>query len=142
MFPKIPWWLNIRFILNSECFSVCSVSLCSFHLLYIIRIWFSSQVRFIRLHFQAEGKLAGVEMEVFMLEKARVTFQAPNDRSFNIFYEMMSEKIKEIARKKDVKSLWGIEISKKAIYVNFKDYVVNFSLQVALVLCEMLKMLM
>lgn len=34
-----------------------------------------------------------------MLEKARIISQTPNDRNFHIFYQLMSEKIKEIARK-------------------------------------------
>lgn len=66
-------------------------------------------------------------MEVFMLEKSRVIFQAPNDRSFNIFYQLMSEKVKEIARKWDDKVLLKILLREK-----ISDYVISFSCNIAL----------
>lgn len=66
-------------------------------------------------------------MEVFMLEKSRVIFQAPNDRSFNIFYQLMSEKVKEIARKWDDKVLLKILLREK-----ISDYVISFSYNIAL----------
>lgn len=48
-----------------------------------------------------------------MLEKSRVIYQAPNDRSFNIFYQLMSEKVKEIARKLDIKVLLKVLLREK-----------------------------
>ncbi|XP_042212122.1 myosin heavy chain, muscle-like isoform X1 [Homarus americanus] len=52
--------------------------------------------KFIRIHFQQNGKLSGADIEVYLLEKARVISQQPAERSYHIFYEMMSDQIKEL----------------------------------------------
>ncbi|KAK8736478.1 hypothetical protein OTU49_005027, partial [Cherax quadricarinatus] len=52
--------------------------------------------KFIRIHFQPNGKLSGADIEVYLLEKARVISQQPAERSYHIFYEMMSDQIKKI----------------------------------------------
>ncbi|KAK8374417.1 hypothetical protein O3P69_012604 [Scylla paramamosain] len=52
--------------------------------------------KFIRIHFQPNGKLSGGDIEVYLLEKARVISQQSLERSYHIFYEMMSDQIKEI----------------------------------------------
>ncbi|XP_050734450.1 myosin heavy chain, muscle-like [Eriocheir sinensis] len=52
--------------------------------------------KFIRIHFQPNGKLSGGDIEVYLLEKARVISQQPLERSYHIFYEIMSDQIKEI----------------------------------------------
>ncbi|KAK4305104.1 hypothetical protein Pmani_022980 [Petrolisthes manimaculis] len=52
--------------------------------------------KFIRIHFGGSGKLSGSDIEVYLLEKARVISQQPLERSYHIFYEMMSDQIKEI----------------------------------------------
>ncbi|XP_045582177.2 myosin heavy chain, muscle isoform X1 [Procambarus clarkii] len=52
--------------------------------------------KFIRIHFQANGKLSGADIEVYLLEKARVISQQSLERSYHIFYEMMSDQVKEI----------------------------------------------
>ncbi|KAG7174229.1 Myosin heavy chain, muscle-like 6 [Homarus americanus] len=52
--------------------------------------------KFIRIHFQPNGKLSGADIEVYLLEKARVISQQSLERSYHIFYEMMSDQIKEI----------------------------------------------
>ncbi|XP_045582179.2 myosin heavy chain, muscle [Procambarus clarkii] len=49
--------------------------------------------KFIRIHFQPNGKLAGADIEVYLLEKARVISQQAAERSYHIFYEMMSDQI-------------------------------------------------
>ncbi|XP_045127371.1 myosin heavy chain, muscle-like [Portunus trituberculatus] len=49
--------------------------------------------KFIRIHFGASGKLSGGDIEVYLLEKARVISQQPLERSYHIFYEMMSDQI-------------------------------------------------
>ena len=36
------------------------------------------------------GKLAGADIETYLLEKARVISQQPLERSYHIFYQMMS----------------------------------------------------
>ncbi|XP_071512368.1 myosin heavy chain, muscle-like [Panulirus ornatus] len=49
--------------------------------------------KFIRIHFQPNGKLSGADIEVYLLEKARVISQMTLERSYHIFYEMMSDQI-------------------------------------------------
>ncbi|GBP36662.1 Myosin heavy chain, muscle [Eumeta japonica] len=46
--------------------------------------------KFIRIHFGPSGKLAGADIETYLLEKARVISQQPLERSYHIFYQMMS----------------------------------------------------
>ncbi|KAJ8937269.1 hypothetical protein NQ318_005667 [Aromia moschata] len=46
--------------------------------------------KFIRIHFGPTGKLAGADIETYLLEKARVISQQPLERSYHIFYQMMS----------------------------------------------------
>lgn len=49
--------------------------------------------KFIRIHFGPMGKLAGADIETYLLEKARVISQQPLERSYHIFYQIMSEAI-------------------------------------------------
>ncbi|KFO06455.1 Myosin-3, partial [Balearica regulorum gibbericeps] len=42
--------------------------------------------KFIRIHFGATGKLASADIETYLLEKSRVTFQLKAERSYHIFY--------------------------------------------------------
>ncbi|XP_046482320.1 myosin heavy chain, muscle isoform X11 [Neodiprion pinetum] len=46
--------------------------------------------KFIRIHFGPSGKLAGADIETYLLEKARVISQQSLERSYHIFYQMMS----------------------------------------------------
>ncbi|KAK2581044.1 hypothetical protein KPH14_006089 [Odynerus spinipes] len=46
--------------------------------------------KFIRIHFGPSGKLAGADIETYLLEKARVISQQTLERSYHIFYQMMS----------------------------------------------------
>ncbi|VDL76370.1 unnamed protein product [Nippostrongylus brasiliensis] len=46
--------------------------------------------KFIRTHFSKDGKLAGGDIEHYLLEKSRVVRQAPGERSYHIFYQIMS----------------------------------------------------
>lgn len=46
--------------------------------------------KFIRIHFGPTGKLAGADIETYLLEKARVISQQPLERSYHIFYQIMS----------------------------------------------------
>ncbi|XP_010220004.1 PREDICTED: myosin-4-like, partial [Tinamus guttatus] len=46
--------------------------------------------KFIRIHFGATGKLASADIETYLLEKSRVTFQLKAERSYHIFYQIMS----------------------------------------------------
>ncbi|XP_076329205.1 myosin heavy chain, muscle-like [Tachypleus tridentatus] len=49
--------------------------------------------KFIRIHFGGMGKLAGADIETYLLEKARVISQQPAERSYHIFYQLMSNGI-------------------------------------------------
>ncbi|XP_018304722.1 myosin heavy chain, muscle isoform X32 [Mycetomoellerius zeteki] len=50
--------------------------------------------KFIRIHFGPSGKLAGADIETYLLEKARVISQQTLERSYHIFYQMMSGSVK------------------------------------------------
>lgn len=50
--------------------------------------------KFIRIHFGPSGKLAGADIETYLLEKARVISQQSLERSYHIFYQMMSGAVK------------------------------------------------
>ncbi|NXM77395.1 MYH1B protein, partial [Serilophus lunatus] len=45
--------------------------------------------KFIRIHFGATGKLASADIETYLLEKSRVTFQLKAERSYHIFYQII-----------------------------------------------------
>ncbi|NXW10095.1 MYH1B protein, partial [Fregetta grallaria] len=44
------------------------------------------------VYFGATGKLASADIETYLLEKSRVTFQLKAERSYHIFYQIMSNK--------------------------------------------------
>ncbi|XP_072571720.1 myosin heavy chain, fast skeletal muscle-like isoform X1 [Paramormyrops kingsleyae] len=46
--------------------------------------------KYIRIHFGQTGKLASADIETYLLEKSRVTFQLSNERSYHIFYQLMT----------------------------------------------------
>ncbi|CAF0942947.1 unnamed protein product [Didymodactylos carnosus] len=46
--------------------------------------------KFIRIHFGSAGKIAGCDIEVYLLEKSRVIFQQPLERNYHIFYQLCS----------------------------------------------------
>ncbi|NXJ09251.1 MYH4 protein, partial [Odontophorus gujanensis] len=52
--------------------------------------------KFIRIHFGTTGKLASADIETYLLEKSRVTFQLTSERSYHIFYQIMSNKKPEL----------------------------------------------
>ncbi|XP_015665771.1 myosin-3 isoform X1 [Protobothrops mucrosquamatus] len=52
--------------------------------------------KFIRIHFGATGKLASADIESYLLEKSRVTFQLKAERSYHIFYQILSNKKPEL----------------------------------------------
>merc|ERR1719220_20876 len=45
--------------------------------------------KFIRMHFNASGKLAGCDIESYLLEKSRITQQQEVERSYHIFYQLL-----------------------------------------------------
>ncbi|XP_061905899.1 myosin heavy chain, fast skeletal muscle-like [Entelurus aequoreus] len=46
--------------------------------------------KFIRIHFGSTGKLSSADIETYLLEKSRVTFQLSAERSYHIFYQLMT----------------------------------------------------
>uniref|UniRef100_A0A8C2XQK4 Myosin heavy chain n=1 Tax=Cyclopterus lumpus TaxID=8103 RepID=A0A8C2XQK4_CYCLU len=52
--------------------------------------------KFIRIHFGTTGKLASADIETYLLEKSRVTFQLEQERGYHIFYQMMTAHIPEL----------------------------------------------
>uniref|UniRef100_A0A673YSW0 Myosin motor domain-containing protein n=1 Tax=Salmo trutta TaxID=8032 RepID=A0A673YSW0_SALTR len=52
--------------------------------------------KFIRIHFGTTGKLASADIETYLLEKSQVTFQLSAERSYHIFYQIMSNKKPEL----------------------------------------------
>ena len=57
------------------------------------------QGKFIRIHFNIKGKLAGCDIETYLLEKARITFQQEVERSYHIFYQMMQPGVPDLKKK-------------------------------------------
>ncbi|XP_070600986.1 myosin-7B-like [Erythrolamprus reginae] len=52
--------------------------------------------KFIRIHFGPSGKLASADIDIYLLEKSRVIFQQPGERSYHIYYQILSEKKPEL----------------------------------------------
>ncbi|XP_028675087.1 myosin heavy chain, fast skeletal muscle [Erpetoichthys calabaricus] len=52
--------------------------------------------KFIRIHFGQSGKLASADIETYLLEKSRVTFQLSAERSYHIFYQIMTNQKPEL----------------------------------------------
>ncbi|XP_067333849.1 myosin-4-like isoform X2 [Channa argus] len=52
--------------------------------------------KFIRIHFGTTGKLASADIETYLLEKSRVTFQLVAERSYHIFYQLTCNKKPEL----------------------------------------------
>ncbi|XP_075332039.1 myosin-4-like isoform X2 [Odontesthes bonariensis] len=46
--------------------------------------------KFIRIHFGPSGKLASADIDIYLLEKSRVVFQQPGERSYHIYYQILS----------------------------------------------------
>ena len=47
--------------------------------------------KFIRIHFNASGKLAGCDIVSYLLEKSRITEQQQVERSYHIFYQLLMD---------------------------------------------------
>ena len=48
----------------------------------------SLQGKFIRINFDQSGFIAGANIETYLLEKSRTIRQAPEERTFHIFYQI------------------------------------------------------
>jgi len=55
--------------------------------------------KFIRIHFNAQGKLSGADMVVYLLEKSRLTYQQPLERCYHAFYNLMSDHVPDLKEK-------------------------------------------
>merc|ERR1712141_662945 len=55
--------------------------------------------KFIRIHFNAAGKLAGCDIESYLLEKSRITQQQEVERSYHIFYQLLQPFIPDMKPK-------------------------------------------
>ena len=53
-------------------------------------ILFLTQGKFIRIHFGPTMKIAAADIETYLLEKSRITFQLEIERNYHIFYQFMS----------------------------------------------------
>ena len=60
---------------------------------------FFLQGKFIRIFFNNAGKLAGCDIETYLLEKSRITFQQEIERSYHIFYEIFQKAVPELKKK-------------------------------------------
>uniref|UniRef100_A0A3P8V5S4 Myosin, heavy chain 6, cardiac muscle, alpha n=1 Tax=Cynoglossus semilaevis TaxID=244447 RepID=A0A3P8V5S4_CYNSE len=52
--------------------------------------------KFIRIHFGTSGKLSSADVETYLLEKSRVTFQLKAERNYHIFYQILSNQKPEL----------------------------------------------
>merc|ERR1719499_1972939 len=55
--------------------------------------------KFIRIHFNAAGKLAGCDIESYLLEKSRITEQQEVERSYHIFYQLLQPFVADMKAK-------------------------------------------
>merc|ERR1712045_453096 len=55
--------------------------------------------KFIRIHFNAAGKLAGCDIESYLLEKSRITQQQEVERSYHIFYQLLQPFVPDLKAK-------------------------------------------
>ncbi|CAG2228981.1 MYH6_7 [Mytilus edulis] len=46
--------------------------------------------KFIRIHFGPDGKIAGADIETYLLEKSRVTFCLSAERNYHVFYQLLT----------------------------------------------------
>merc|ERR1719322_631771 len=55
--------------------------------------------KFIRIHFNAAGKLAGCDIESYLLVKSRITQQQEVERSYHIFYQLLQPFVADMKAK-------------------------------------------
>merc|ERR1712072_94285 len=75
--------------------------------------------KFIRIWFNAAGKLSGADMVIYLLEKSRLTFQAELERCYHSFYNIMSDQIPDIKGKcllsDDIYDYWWVSQGKTTV---------------------------
>merc|ERR1719300_732718 len=67
--------------------------------------------KFIRINFDASGYIAGANIETYLLEKARIIRQAPDERTFHIFYQLL------LGSSKEFKSQMILEVAKNYTFM-------------------------
>merc|ERR1711963_1338782 len=75
--------------------------------------------KFIRIHFNASGKLSGANMVVYLLEKSRLTYQQPLERCYHAFYNIMSDAVPDLKEKclltNDILDYWYVSQGKLTV---------------------------
>merc|ERR1719511_289805 len=75
--------------------------------------------KFIRIWFNAAGKLSGADMVIYLLEKSRLTFQAELERCYHSFYNIMSDQVPDIKEKcflsNDIYDYWWVSQGKLTV---------------------------
>merc|ERR1719410_575149 len=75
--------------------------------------------KFIRIHFNASGKLSGADMVVYLLEKSRLTYQQPLERCYHAFYNIMSDQVPDLKEKclltDDIRDYWYVSQGKLTV---------------------------
>merc|ERR1719266_1750924 len=75
--------------------------------------------KFIRIHFNASGKLSGADMVVYLLEKSRLTYQQPLERCYHAFYNIMSDAVPDLKEKcllsDDILDYWYVSQGKLTV---------------------------
>jgi len=75
--------------------------------------------KFIRIHFNASGKLSGADMVVYLLEKSRLTYQQPLERCYHAFYNLMSDHVPDLKEKclltNDILDYWYVSQGKLTV---------------------------
>ena len=75
--------------------------------------------KFIRIWFNAAGKLSGADMVVYLLEKSRLTFQAELERCYHAFYNIMSDYVPDLKEKacltNDIYDYWWVSQGKVTV---------------------------
>merc|ERR1719495_286114 len=75
--------------------------------------------KFIRIHFNASGKLSGADMVVYLLEKSRLTYQQPLERCYHAFYNLMSDQVPDLKEKcmlsNDILDYWYVSQGKLTV---------------------------
>merc|ERR1712142_130801 len=75
--------------------------------------------KFIRIWFNAGGKLSGADMVIYLLEKSRLTFQAELERCYHSFYNIMSDQVPDCKEKcllsDDIYDYWWVAQGKTTV---------------------------